>query len=175
MFGVWWRTVREDFTRNPFIETRITLMIWRAGQVLWRRPGVLPFLLRRAFRLADRLWTRGYIGAELPFQVPAGPGLFMPHSARGVIIHPTVRIGDGVTIYHQVTIGVRDERPAGVVGDRVFLGAGAKILGPVTIGAGAQVGANAVVVRDVPAGATAVGVPATVRPGRTGGEPTSGG
>jgi serine O-acetyltransferase len=159
----WRATLRADFARNPFLDTRITLLIWRSGQALWRRPGVLPFLLRRVFRFADRVWTRGYVGGDFPFQVPAGPGLFLPHAGRGVIIHPTARLGAGVTLYHQVTIGVRDERPAAVIGDGVFIGAGAKILGPVCIGSDAKIGANAVVVGDVPKGATAVGVPARVR------------
>jgi serine O-acetyltransferase len=159
----WWRAVREDFACNPFIDARTTLVIWRAGQVLYRRPGLGPLLLRRVFRMADRFWTRWYIGAEFPFQVPAGPGLRLPHAGRGVILHPTVRLGAGVILYHQVTIGVKDERPAAVIGDRVEIGAGAKILGPIAIGDDARVGANAVVVKDVPAGATAVGIPATVR------------
>lgn len=159
----WRRTLREDFACNPFADSRTTLVIWRAGQALYRRPGLLPFVLRRLVRTADWLWTRGYVGAELPFQVPAGPGLRLPHAGRGVVLHPTVRLGSGVVLYHQVTIGVRDERPAGVVGDGVEIGAGAKILGPVEIGDGARIGANAVVVEDVPPGATAVGIPATVR------------
>lgn len=168
----WARTVREDLACNPFIDARTTLMIWRAGQLAFGRPGVAAFLLRRVLRMADRIWTRGYIGAELPFQVPAGPGLRLPHAGRGVVLHPTVRLGAGVTLYHQVTIGVKDERPAGTVGNGVEIGAGAKILGPVTIGDDARIGANAVVVKDVPAGATAVGIPATVRrrePGRQAG------
>ncbi|MGY1636653.1 serine O-acetyltransferase [Geodermatophilus sp. SYSU D00742] len=165
VLATWWRTWRQDLTCNPLTDARTTLAIWRAGQLLYRRPGVVPFLLRRVFRMADRLWTRGYIGAELPFQVTAGPGMRLPHAGRGIILHPTVRIGSGVTMYHQVTVGVRDDRPAAVIGDGAYIGAGAKILGPLDIGAGARIGANAVVVRDVPAGATAVGVPATVRAG----------
>jgi serine O-acetyltransferase len=163
VLSTWWRTVREDFACNPFIDARTTLMIWRAGQTTFGRPGLAAFLLRRVLRMADRVWTRGYIGAELPFQVPAGPALRLPHAGRGVVLHPTARLGAGVTLYHQVTIGVKDDRPAATVGDGVEIGAGAKILGPVTIGDDARIGANAVVVKDVPAGATAVGIPATVR------------
>jgi serine O-acetyltransferase len=159
----WWRTLREDFACNPSGDARTTLVIWRAGQALYRRPGVVPFLLRRLFRMADWVWTRGYIGADLPFQVPAGPGLRLPHAGRGVIVHPTVRLGAGVTLYHQVTVGVRDDRPAATIGNGVEIGAGAKILGPVQIGDDARIGANAVVLTDVPDGATAVGVPATIR------------
>jgi serine O-acetyltransferase len=156
-----WPTLRADYVENAFFDSRVTLLIWRAGQRLFGRPGVVWFLLRRACRLADFLWTRGYIGADLPFQATAGPGIRLPHGGRGTVLHPTVRIGARATIYHQVTIGVRDDGPAATLGDDVYIGAGAKILGPVHLGNGCRVGANAVVVRDVPAGATAVGVPAT--------------
>src|SRR3954465_9491576 len=74
LVATWWSTLRQDFECNEFIAARTTLAIWRAGQLLHRRPGVLPFLLRRVLRMADRLWTRGYIGAEPPFQGTAGPG-----------------------------------------------------------------------------------------------------
>lgn len=158
-----WSTLRADYAINPFYDARITLAIWRAGQSLKGRPGVAPFLLRRVLRFADFVWTRGHIGAEMPFEVPAGPGIRLPHGGRGVVLHPSVRIGARATIYHQVTIGVVDGNPAATLGDDVFLGAGSKILGPIHLADGCRVGANAVVLHDVPAGATAVGVPATVR------------
>ena len=91
-----------------------------------------------------------------------GPGLTLAHG-HGTIL-TAERIGRDCWIHHQVTIGwdyKTDRSP--ILGDDVFVGAGAKILGAITIGDGARIGANAVVVRDVPAGATAVGVPATVR------------
>ena len=155
--------LRADFARNPFLDTRVTLAIWRAGQSLNGRPGIAPFLARRVVHLGDFLWTRGYIGADLPAKATAGPGIRMPHGGRGVVLHPSVRMGSGVTLYHQVTIGVRDDGPAATVGDDVYIGAGAKVLGTVALGSGSRIGANAVVVGDVPAGATAVGVPAVVR------------
>lgn len=163
MQGDFWRTLRGDYAVNEFLDARVTLFIWRAGQTLKGRPGLVPFLLRRLCRLADFIWTRGYIGADLPFQVVAGPGLRLPHGGRGVVLHPTVRIGAGGTLYHQVTIGVSDGNPAATLGDDVFIGAGAKVLGHITIGDGCRIGANAVVLHDVPAGATAVGVPAQIR------------
>ena len=158
------RLIRADFARNPFFDTRATLVVWRAGQVLRGRPGVLAFLLRRICQVADFVWVRGYIGADLPFHATAGPGIRMPHGGRGVVLHPTVRMGSGVTMYHQVTLGVRDDRPAPALGDDVYVGAGAKLIGPLTIGDGSRIGANAVVLVDVPAGATAVGVPARIVP-----------
>ncbi len=87
-----------------------------------------------------------------------GPGFVLVHS-QGVVINGAVRGGRDVKIEHQVTVGA-EKRESPVIGDGVFIGAGAKIVGAVTIGDGARVGANAVVVHDVPADTTVVGIPA---------------
>lgn len=87
-------------------------------------------------------------------------GFVLVHSL-GVVINTSVRGGRNVVLEHQVTIGA-EKGASPVLGDGVFVGAGAKILGAVRIGKGAKVGANAVVLDDVPEGATAVGVPARV-------------
>jgi serine O-acetyltransferase len=87
-----------------------------------------------------------------------GPGFVLIHS-QGVVINGAVRGGGNVKIEHQVTIGA-EKRESPVIGDGVFIGAGAKIVGPVNIGEGARIGANAVVVHDVPADTTVVGIPA---------------
>ncbi|WP_319609277.1 serine O-acetyltransferase [Oceaniferula marina] len=82
---------------------------------------------------------------------------YLPHP-YGIVIHSNSQIGEGVVINHQVTLGGRDltaESPN--IGDRVYIGAGAKILGGISIGEGASIGANAVVTKDVPAGVTVVG------------------
>jgi serine O-acetyltransferase len=89
-----------------------------------------------------------------------GPGLVLIHS-NGIVINGNVRGGSGIHIEHQVTIGA-ERRISPTIGDNVFIGAGAKIIGNVQIGDGARIGANAVVVEDVPAGRTAVGVPARI-------------
>jgi serine O-acetyltransferase len=89
-----------------------------------------------------------------------GPGFVLIHS-QGVVINGAVRGGEHVYLEHQVTIGA-EKGVSPVLGNRVFVGAGAKIVGPVTIGDGARVGANAVVVKNVPAGATVGGVPARI-------------
>lgn len=89
-----------------------------------------------------------------------GPGFVLIHSL-GVVINGNVRGGARVHIEHQVTIGA-EKRRSPLIGDDVFIGAGAKILGGVAIGSGARVGANAVVLEDVPANATVVGIPARV-------------
>lgn len=87
-----------------------------------------------------------------------GPGFVLIHS-NGVVINGAVRGGENVMIEHQVTIGA-EKRQSPIIGNGVFIGAGAKIVGPVTIGDNARVGANAVVTRDVPPETTVVGVPA---------------
>src|SRR6266581_3724906 len=89
-----------------------------------------------------------------------GPGFVLIHST-GIVINGSVRGGTNVSIEHQVTIGA-ERRESPVIGNGVFLGAGSKIIGAVTIGDGARVGANAVVVHDVPPHTTVVGIPAKV-------------
>jgi serine O-acetyltransferase len=89
-----------------------------------------------------------------------GPGFVLIHS-QGVVINTGVRGGSNVLIEHQVTIGA-EKQQAPVLGDDVFIGAGAKILGAVRIGNHVKIGANAVVTKDVPDGATVVGIPARV-------------
>lgn len=128
-----------------------------------------------SYRLAHALWG---MGLKLPARVvssmarvvtgvdihPAariGEGLFIDH-ATGAVIGETAEVGDDVTMYHGVTLGGRTTvagKRHPTVGDRVMLGAGCKILGPVTIGDDSRIGANAVVVHDVPANSVMVGVP----------------
>ncbi len=128
-----------------------------------------------AHRLAHRLWRRGwhwparalahlarwFTGIEIHPGARIGRRFFIDHG-MGVVIGETAEIGDDCTLYHGVTLGgtswEKGKRHP-TLGRDVVVGAGAKILGPVTIGDGARIGSNAVVVKDVPAGATVVGVP----------------
>ena len=89
-----------------------------------------------------------------------GPGLVFVHS-QGIVINSAVKGGNDIRLEHQVTIGA-EKGAAPVLGDDVFVGAGAKILGGVRIGNRVRIGANAVVLTDIPDGATAVGIPARV-------------
>lgn len=139
---------------------RITASIWRSGQVLRYAGGVRCFVARRVVLIADLIWTQTLMGAELPHEVWCGPGVKLEHGGRGVILHPSVSLGSEVTIYHRVTIGVRDDRPAAAVGDRVEIGVGATLLGPIVVADGTRIGANAVLTQSTEPDYTYVGIPA---------------
>ncbi len=125
------------------------------------RGGVGGRLAGRAYWLAYRL-VETLTGISLPKSVPVGPGLRIHHFG-GIVIHDRARIGANCTLRHGVTIGDREPGgPVPVLDDDVDVGAYAQILGGVRIGRGARIGAMSVVLRDVPAGATAVGNPARV-------------
>lgn len=118
-----------------------------------------PFLARVVSQTA-----RHFTGIEIHPGAKIGKGLLIDHG-MGVVIGETAEIGDNCTIYQGVTLGgtgkdVGKRHPT--LGDNVMVGAGAKILGPVTIGSGSKVAANAVVLHEVPADCTAVGIPAKV-------------
>jgi serine O-acetyltransferase len=89
-----------------------------------------------------------------------GPGFIITHSV-GVIINSQVRAGKNLTVHHGVTIG-SEKNKSPILGDNVFIGAGAKVIGGITVGSDVKIGANAVVTKDVPDGATVVGIPAKI-------------
>jgi serine O-acetyltransferase len=122
--------------------------------------GLASNLRHRSAALAHRFWSV-VTGADIPLSAEIGEGLLIPHP-NGIVIHPGARIGPNCLIFQQVTIGTADGPGVPVIGGHVDIGAGAKILGPVTIGDHAKIGANAVVVTDIPEGATAVGIPARI-------------
>ncbi len=166
-----WRMLRSDiacvFQRDP--AARNTL------EVLSTYPGVHALA---AYRLAHAWWTRGwryparvvsalarfFTGIDIHPGAQIGWRFFIDHG-MGVVIGETAVIGDDCTLYHGVTLGGTSWNPGRrhpTLGDRVMVGAGAKILGPVTIGHDSQVGANAVVIQDVQPGMTVVGIPGRV-------------
>lgn len=153
---------------------------WRAHGCDWTKPGfravavhrfgvwrmrVEPKFLRAPFSVLYRMCyrhVRNVYGIDLPYSVKLGARVVIEHSS-GIIIHGNSEIGDDCVLRQGVTLGNRYmEKPfdAPRLGSRVNVGAGAKILGAVRIGDDAQIGANAVVLSDVPAKASAVGVPA---------------
>jgi serine O-acetyltransferase len=103
-------------------------------------------------------------GVELPNRAEIGAGLYMPH-ANGIVVHIDAKIGRYCNIAQQVTIGVGGrnlDRGTPILGDRVFIGPGAKLFGPIELGNDVAIGANAVLMKDLPDCAVAVGVPAKV-------------
>jgi serine O-acetyltransferase len=160
-----WRLVREDLATHRGDWTLPgfrSVAICRFGQ--WRmrvRPKLLraplSFLYRQMFRRC-----RNTYGIELPYSVQLGRRVVIEHQGA-IVIHGNCVIGDDCVLRQGVTLGNRYlDRPteAPVLGQRVNVGAGAKVLGPVRIGDDAVIGANAVVLSDVPAGATVIGIPA---------------
>ena len=168
---IFWQRLREDidsvFERDPAARSRIEILLTYPGihAVLWHR-------------LAHRLWhwrikliarmvantSRWLTGIEIHPAARIGRRLFIDHG-MGVVIGETAEIGDDCTLYHGVTLG-GTQWSAGkrhpTLGNCVVVGAGAKVLGPINLGDGARIGSNAVVLKDAPAGATLVGIPARV-------------
>jgi serine O-acetyltransferase len=135
------------------------------------------------YRVSHRLWAwrwflvariysqvvRSLTGVEIHPGATIGRRLFIDHG-MGVVIGETAVVGDDVVLYHGVTLGGTSslrERRHPTIGDRVTVGAGASVLGPVSIGHDSVVGANAVVVRDAPPNSVLTGIPARVRPRTT--------
>lgn len=139
---------RADMARSTDVFGKIAVTLLRASRALGPL-GVVPDVMMRVL-----------CGCEIPRRVPVGPGLLIPHGGRGIVVHPSSIIGSNVIIQHGSTLGVGKIKDAPSLGDGSYIGAGARVLGPVTVGAGSTVGANAVVTRDVPAGETHVGIPA---------------
>lgn len=169
----WRARLREDLDtaarRDPAARSRPELLlaypglhaVWlhRLAHRMWQRPG-----LRLAARVLSNV-NRSATGVEIHPGARIGRRLFIDHG-MGVVIGETAEVGDDVMLYHGATLGGRSAdrgKRHPTLGDGVTVGAGARVLGPVVIGAGTQVGANAVVVSDVPAGVVVVGVPGRVR------------
>jgi serine O-acetyltransferase len=165
------KNIREDiasvFARDPAARSTF--------EVLTCYPGLHARIFHR---MANSLWhanfkwsarflshiARGLTGIEIHPGATIGRRFFIDHG-MGVVIGETAEIGDDVTLYHGVTLGGtswKEGKRHPTLENGVVVGAGAKILGPITIGAGAKIGSNAVVVKNVPAGATAAGIPARI-------------
>jgi len=164
--------LREDiasiFERDPAARTTF--------EVLTCYPGLHAVYIHK---LARWFWTRGLrwlgrltsnlgrwlTGIEIHPGAIVGRRVFIDHG-MGVVIGETAEVGDGCTIYQGVTLGgttlYRGTKRHPTLGEGVVVGAGAKVLGGFTVGAGAKIGSNAVVVKEVPAGATVVGIPGRI-------------
>ncbi|MFM1978183.1 MAG: Serine acetyltransferase [Pseudomonadota bacterium] len=151
------RTHWEIITTYPGVHA---LIIHRLSHWVWRRRF---FWIARFISHISRWMT----GIEIHPGATIGRRVFIDHG-MGVVIGETAIIHDDCTLYHGVTLGGTSWNKGKrhpTLEQGVVIGAGAKILGPITIGAGAKIGSNAVVVKDVPAGATAVGIPARILDG----------
>jgi serine O-acetyltransferase len=163
--------LREDigvvFDRDPAARTFFEVLTTYPGlhAILWHR--LSHGLWNAGFKWLARLsstFARWFTGIEIHPGARIGRRVFIDHG-MGVVIGETAEVGDDCTLYHGVTLGGTSwnkgkRHPTLEAG--VIIGAGAKILGPITLSAGAKVGSNAVVVKDVPAGATAIGIPARI-------------
>lgn len=141
------------------------MTVYRFGR--WRygfRTAVVRKPLSLLYKLLYKM-VQIITGIELPCEVPVGRNFRIDHFG-GIIISGFSRFGDNCIIRNGVTIGLKnlDEKTAPVFGNNVNIGAGAKILGSISIGDDVDIGANAVVLQDVPAGSLAVGIPARIIP-----------
>jgi serine O-acetyltransferase len=156
------RTIRQRDPARPTWVEAITCYAGLHAVLLHRVAHALYRLGLRALARAVSHTNRFITGIEIHPGAKIGRRLFIDHG-MGVVVGETAEIGDDVLIYHGVTLGGLSGQPGKrhpTVEDGVAIGAGAQVLGPITVGAGAKVGANAVVTRDVPRGATVVGIPA---------------
>ena len=165
------RTFREDiaavFQRDPAVRSTLEVVVCYPG-----------FHALQFHRIAHKLWTmkfyfvarfisqfsRFITGIEIHPGAKIGHGFFIDHG-MGVVIGETAEIGNNCTLYHGVTLGGTSwakEKRHPTLGDDVIVGSGAKILGPFTVGSGSRIGSNSVVVKEVPAQATVVGVPGRI-------------
>ena len=174
MLGKIQREIDSMIKRDPAARSRVeialcypafhAIMAYRLTNWMWRRGWrLLPRFLSQTARFLT--------GIEIHPGATIGEGFFIDHG-MGVVIGETANIGDNVTLYHDVTLGgvspsensdeQRCTKRHPTLKDNVIVGSGAQILGPITVGACARVGANAVVIKDVPERATVVGIPARV-------------
>jgi serine O-acetyltransferase len=167
MFDVLKRDIQAVFERDPAARSVM--------EVLWCYPGVHALCFHR---LAHRLWSMQWLtlarfishigrfvtGIEIHPGARVGPGLFIDHG-MGVVIGETSEIGTNCTLYQGVTLGgtsLKKEKRHPTLGNHIVVGAGAKILGAITIGDHSKIGAGSVVVTEVPPHSTVVGIPGRV-------------
>jgi len=167
MFNIFHEDIQSVLDRDPAARNTLEVLLCYPGlHAIW------------AHRLAHRLWKRGFklfarwvsqtmrglTGIEIHPGATIGHNLFIDHG-MGVVIGETAEVGDNVTIYHGVTLGgtsLHKTKRHPTIEDHVVIGAGAKVLGAMTIGANSRIGANAVVVKSTPPNAVVVGVPGQV-------------
>ena len=166
-------TLRAYQRRDPAARSKLEVLLLYGGVHATLYHRLAHWLYRRRLRFLARCvsqWSRFWTGIEIHPGAVVGRRLVIDHGA-GIVIGETAQLGDDVLLYQGVTLGgtgkdVGKRHPT--LGNNVLVGAGAKVLGPITIHENARIAAGAVVLQDVPANATAVGVPAQIV--RVGGE-----
>ncbi len=158
------RDVQSVLKRDPAARNPLEVLLCYSGlHAIWAY-RLAHWLWKRHFYLTARLLsqiTRNLTGIEIHPGAQIGPGFFIDHG-MGVVIGETTEIGADVTVYHGVTLGgtsLEHGKRHPTLGDRVVVGAGAKLLGAIEIGADTRVGANSVVVKSVPPNSVVVGIP----------------
>jgi serine O-acetyltransferase len=162
--------IRADFNahgRDAGAQGFWAMVVYRFGR--WRY-GVRPALLRKLFSFIYKVLykiVQIITGIELPCEAIVGRNFVIDHFG-GIIVSGYARFGDNCRIRNGVVVGLRrvEEPVAPIIGNNVDIGAGAKLLGPIRIGDNSIIGANAVVIEDVPENSIAIGVPAVVKPRR---------
>lgn len=167
MFKTLQTDLQSVFERDPAARSTIEVLLCYPGlHAVWGH-RLTHFLWRKGFKLFARWLSqllRGLTGIEIHPGATIGPRFFIDHG-MGVVIGETAEVGAEVTLYHGVTLGgtsLQKGKRHPTIGDRVVIGAGAKVLGNITIEADSRIGANAVVVKPVPSNSVVVGVPGQV-------------
>jgi serine O-acetyltransferase len=161
------RDVRAALERDPAARSALEVILCYPGVHALCGHRLGHWLWHHRARLAARLLaelTRVLTGVEIHPAATVSPGVFIDH-ATGVVIGETAEVGADVTIYQGVTLGgvsLDKGKRHPTIGDRVIIGSGAKILGPITIGHDTRIGANAVVLKPVPPGSVVVGLPGQI-------------
>jgi serine O-acetyltransferase len=164
LLGTLRHDVQSAIERDPAARSVLEIVLLYPGlHALWGH-RIAHWFWKRNHKLTGRLLSqliRGLTGIEIHPGATIGQGLFIDHG-MGVVIGETAEIGEDVTLYHEVTLGgtsLEKGKRHPTLEDRVVVGAGAKVLGAITIGADTRIGANAVVVKSVPANSVVVGIP----------------
>ena len=168
---------KSDIKRYSIVENKSLLSVILSKEGLWALAEYrfnhwihyhfyVP-ILRQILIVFGSIWHKLIMiitGVELPKQAEIGSGLYIAHMGC-IVLHPNVKLGDNCTISQDVTIGLGgrgDKLGSPKIGDRVYIAPGARIFGAITIGNDVAIGANAVVTKDIPDNAVAVGIPAQV-------------
>jgi serine O-acetyltransferase len=159
-----WEELREDYVRHGRrLRNRAlwALAVYRFGRwSLQLRSAPLRWLTSKVYGVANAL-SEILTGVTMDREVVIGKGFHIIHAAT-IFIHPGVVIGDRCGIMHNVTLGTNMSPEVPVIGNDVFIGCGASVLGGVRVGDGARIAANSLVINDVPPGSFVAGVPARV-------------